>query len=397
LGFASESAAAGRFATGSNSRAGRAAGWYAARMDTPDHKPRRERDETDKTLRAERTKTDDQLGMARLAVEKEADKVLGVARERAEAKLQTTRDRTDLAADATPAEEGRRDAERANEDRRLAEERATASELLRNEREQSARALHSLLRWEREATDGRLVEERARADHIVSTRDDFLAMASHDLRSMLGGIALGAAVIAEQAAAAGDGGTKALLQAERIQRFTARMTRLVGDLLDVVSLEAGQLRINPGLHDVALLVGEIDDAFQSPFAAQGVTLTSSVPPDLGAAELDHGRILQVLANLLSNALKFTAKGGEVAVSVARVEAELRFSVSDTGVGVPADRAEIIFDRFQQGGRVDRRGMGLGLYIAKCIVAAHRGNIWVEPREGRGSTFHFTIPRAAVAD
>jgi signal transduction histidine kinase len=379
------------------SRAGRATGWYAARMDTPDHKSRRERDETDKTLRAERTKTDDQLGKARLAVEKEADKVLGVARDRAEAKLRITRDRTDLATDATPAEEGRRDAERADEDRRLAEERATASDLLRNEREQSTRALNSLLRWEREATDGRLVEERARADHIVSTRDDFLAMASHDLRSMLGGIALGAAVIAEQAAAAGDDGTRALLQAERIQRFTARMNRLVGDLLDVVSLEAGQLRINPGLHDVAAVVREIDDAFQSSFAAQGVALTSSVPSGLGAAELDHGRILQVLANLLSNALKFTQKGGEVALSVAQVDAELRFSVSDTGIGVPADRAETIFERFQQGGRTDRRGLGLGLYIAKCIVSAHGGQIWVEPREGGGSTFHFTIPRAAVAD
>jgi signal transduction histidine kinase len=367
------------------------------RMGTPDHEPRRERDETDKTLRAERTKTDEQLGKGRLAIEEEADKVLRVAQDRAEAKLQGAREHTDLATDATAAEEARRDAERAHEDRTLAEERATASELLRNERDQSERALHSLLRWEREATDERLVAERARADHVVSTRDDFLAMASHDLRSLLGGIALGAGVIAEKAGAAGHGGVEYLRQTERIQRFTARMNRLVGDLLDVVSLEAGQLRLNPGLHEVAMLLSEVDDTFQASFAGKGVTLKTHVPSGIRAAELDHGRVLQVLANLLSNALKFTDEGGEVTLSVAAVGSELVFSVSDTGTGIPQERAEIIFDRFQQGCRADRRGVGLGLYIAKSIVSAHKGRIWVESRVGTGSIFHFTIPRVADAD
>jgi signal transduction histidine kinase len=369
------------------------------RMDTPDHKPRQEREETDKTLRAERTKTDDQLGRDRVAVEEDADEVLRVARRRAEATLQSARDRTDLATDVTAPEEARRDAERADEDLGLAQERATADELLHKERDENKRALHALLRWEREATDDRLVAERAHADHIVSTRDDFLGMASHDLRSMLGGIALSATLVAEDAAAAGEAGANTLRHAERIQRFTGRMNRLVGDLLDVVSLEAGQLQIKHGRHEVSRLMQEAEEAFQPSFSAKGVALKTHAASGIGAADFDHDRVLQVLANLLSNALKFTEKGGEVVLSVAPVGDEVRFSVSDTGIGVPADRAEIIFDRFQQGGRKDRRGLGLGLglYIAKSIVAAHGGSIWVEDRVRTGSTFHFTIPRAVKAD
>jgi hypothetical protein len=118
-------------------------------MDTPDRRPRQERDETDKTLQAERTKTDDQLGKVRIAVEHEADQVLQIARGRAEATLQSARDRTDLATHVTPSVQAHRDEERAREDCGLAEEHATADELLRAERNEKERALHALLRWER--------------------------------------------------------------------------------------------------------------------------------------------------------------------------------------------------------------------------------------------------------
>jgi signal transduction histidine kinase len=226
---------------------------------------------------------------------------------------------------------------------------------------------------------------------VLGTRDEFLGMVSHDLRTMLGGISLGAALLAKEAVGEGERGAARLLQIERIQRFTTRMNRLLGDLLDVVSLEAGTLRVVPRALDGSELLRDTADAFAPSFAAKGVALTTRVVGGSLLATLDHERILQVLANLLANALKFTPMGGSVAVVVTADAPFVRFSVSDTGCGVPEDQVEAIFERFAQGASHDRRGLGLGLYIAKCIVEAHGGKIWLErPSEG-GSTFHFTLP------
>jgi signal transduction histidine kinase len=103
----------------------------------------------------------------------------------------------------------------------------------------------------------------------------------------------------------------------------------------------------------------------------------------------------VLVNLLSNAMKFTPAGGKVGVRVDHDEAELRCAVHDTGSGIPADKLETVFARFLQLARNDRRGLGLGLYISKCIIQGHGGRIWAERAPDRGSTFCFTI-RLTVA-
>ena len=118
--------------------------------------------------------------------------------------------------------------------------------------------------------------------------------------------------------------------------------------------------------------------------------TEAVP---GAFELgfDPARILQVLVNLIGNALKFTPAKGSVVVSVEQSGEEIRFSVRDTGRGIPEDQLEAVFERFLQIEKDDRRGVGLGLYISKCIVQGHGGRIWVESRIGEGSEFCFTIP------
>ena len=115
-----------------------------------------------------------------------------------------------------------------------------------------------------------------------------------------------------------------------------------------------------------------------------------VPP-LELAAFDPARILQVLVNLLSNAIKFTPTDGKVVVRVERLGDEIRFAVSDTGEGIPTDKLEAVFERFLQVKPNDRRGVGLGLYISKCIVQGHGGRIWAESRMGHGSTFCFTIP------
>ena len=106
---------------------------------------------------------------------------------------------------------------------------------------------------------------------------------------------------------------------------------------------------------------------------------------------DAARILQVLCNLLSNALKFTPSQGSIVVRLEQVDENVVCSVSDTGEGVPGDKVEVVFDRFVQLTKNDRRGVGLGLFIAKCIVQGHGGRIWVENKTGPGSTFCFSLP------
>jgi signal transduction histidine kinase len=134
----------------------------------------------------------------------------------------------------------------------------------------------------------------------------------------------------------------------------------------------------------------------TPKAATGLllALAATLPGMPGAhvvcSPLDSARIFQVLINLLSNAVKFTPRGGKIVVRVERVGPDLCFAVRDTGEGIPADRLESVFERFVQV-RDDRRGMGLGLYISKCIVEGHGGRIGVESTLGHGSSFLFTLP------
>ncbi|MDB4988474.1 MAG: hypothetical protein JWN04_3652 [Myxococcaceae bacterium] len=353
----------------------------------------KERNDTDEGLRNERSKTDAQLEKSRVAIDVDADRVLELARSRAEGVLSAARERTDreLAAEGARSDVTQKiSAERVDEDRAVAEERATADERLQDERQARRRALASLLDAEREITDERLVTERARADQVVATRDEFLAMISHDLRNLLSGMSMEGAVLARKASRQGDSGVEMLHGVERVQRFTSRMTRLVGDLIDVVSLEAGQLTINAEMLDVHRLLEEALEAFQPAFVTKGLTLTSQVSQNVEPATFDGERILQVLANLLGNALKFTAAGGHVAMAVAPCAAGLCFSVIDDGVGIPEAKLTDVFDRFRQA-TSDRRGLGLGLYIARCIVQAHGGEIWAERPAKGGTAIHFTIP------
>jgi signal transduction histidine kinase len=231
------------------------------------------------------------------------------------------------------------------------------------------------------------------ADEAIASRDDFLAMASHDLRNMLGGIALSAASLMNVRAE--DEVRRAIgRDAQRIQRYTARMSRLVGDLLDVVSIEAGHLAVAPQRHEATELLRETQDIFQSVAAAKGISIRAEVNADSLLARYDHERILQVLANLVGNAIKFTPQGGRVDLLVEPVDQEIRFAVSDTGRGIAADQLHAMFERFWQSAtKSDASGLGLGLHISRCIVEAHGGKIWAESRLGEGSTFYFTLPAA----
>jgi signal transduction histidine kinase len=345
---------------------------------------RTERAQTDESLRAERKKVDATLHEQLTAIDETADAVITLARKRADEVVAAARARTDRQS-ASSAAGGILERERDREDAAVQQERATADEALRQERAEHVQ----LLSLEREETDKDLLSERVRADDAVATRDDFLGIVSHDLKNMLGGV-IGFAALIES----GLSGEQVVVHARRIQRSAARMDRLIGDLVDVASIEAGTLAVTREPGDPAHVVTEAVETFQARAAEQRVSLTVENMALASVVAFDPARILQVLGNLLSNAIKFTPAGGTVVVRLEHVGDELRFAVSDTGIGIPADKLEAVFGRFVQVRRHDRRGVGLGLHISKCIVEGHGGRIWAENRTGGGTTLCFTLPIAA---
>jgi signal transduction histidine kinase len=367
-------------------------------MATKDKNPPPERSHTDESLRQERQKSDREYANKDTAIEEGADASIHRARGRADESLRAAREHAEVKLEQAEAPAEARESvsrERAREDATLQGERATADAELRDEREERKRALATLLHLERAETDLRLLTERARADEGIATRDEFLGMVSHDLRTLLGGIALQAALL-KRGSAEHEEGRKSVQAAEKIQRFTARMNRLIGDLVDVASIEDGRIRVAPELKDATALVQESFEVFLPEASAHGILLSVEMRGDTLMAKFDHERILQVLANLLSNAIKFTPAGGSISLLVEPVGQDVRFSVTDTGPGVPSHQLEAVFERFWQARREDRRGLGLGLYISRGIIEAHGGRIWAESQPGKGSTFSFTLPGASAS-
>lgn len=366
-------------------------------MMNPDiDKPQPERAQTDESLRTERQSVDHAIVERRTDLEESADDLVARAREQADVVLDAAREKADHKMDVTEPGPPVRKAvarARAREDEVLQDERAAADETLRRERDEEARTLAALLPLEREKTDRYLLTERARADVALANRDDFLGMVSHDLRNLLSGVAMNATMIAEKASDS-DEGRRTVAGMKRMHGYVARMNRLIGDLVDVVSIDAGKLALRRESSDAAALLTEAVDAFGLSASSKGISLACSRVDAELRISFDRERMLQVLANLVTNALKFTDRGGRVVLSGERVGNELHLSVRDSGAGIPPHMLEAVFERFWQVGKNDQRGLGLGLYIAKCIVDAHGGRIWAESALGVGSTFHITLPATA---
>jgi signal transduction histidine kinase len=351
------------------------------------------RGDTDLRLKAERGKTDTELSRKTKAAHDEADAVLKTARRRAATTLRTARAREDRQARTRRTSKREQTAttkRRAVEDALLFKEYARADDRTAREREDRARLISELLGNERRATDRSLLLERSDADQAIASRDEFLGMVSHDFRNELGALDVCVRGILAVAPADKDG-RKVIRFAKLLQSINLRMGRLIGDLLDVVSIEAGKLTLIPEDHDVSSTVDEIVDSFAAMAAARHIALSVRRIGVSGSARFDRQRIQQVLGNLIMNAVKHGSEGGRIVVSAGRKGGALEFAVADDGPGIAAERLETIFDRFTQGERQGRPGLGLGLFIARRIVEAHGGRIWVKSRPAHGSTFHFTLP------
>lgn len=183
---------------------------------------------------------------------------------------------------------------------------------------------------------------------------------------------------------------------ESLKQETLQLTRLVDDLRTLSLAEAGQLRLSTGATDLADVVRHVVDSFQAEASARRVSLTAELADGLPLVEADADRTAQVLANLLSNGLRYTPEGGRVTVTAATIAKGVAVAVVDSGAGIAAEDLPHVFDRFY---RVDRSrtrstgGSGLGLAIVEQLVRAQKGRVWAESSLGEGSTFTFELPLA----
>jgi len=228
------------------------------------------------------------------------------------------------------------------------------------------------------------------AQGAVRAREDLLAIVSHDLRSPLNMIAINLRILRFPE---GNDRRDSRKQLASIERSTTRMTRLIDDLLDAATIEAGHLSLDKTRVPVGPLVAEAIDSCQPLAASKPVQLKIDLSGTLPAVIADAARLQQVFANLVDNAIKFTAPGGVVTVRAESTADTVTFSVADTGSGIGDDVLPRLFSRFSQAKMTARFGTGLGLFIVKGIVEAHRGRVWVESKVGKGSTFFFSLPVA----
>lgn len=238
-----------------------------------------------------------------------------------------------------------------------------------------------------------LVQKREeQIQEAVRARDDVLSIVSHDLRNPLGSVVT-AAELLRRSLPSDQRSERVQRAIATIQRAADRMTHLVDDLLDLGSIESGQLRVHPKPEPVDEIVRDVVDAFRSSAEEHGVSLASDLPADLPLVQCDRERIFQVFSNLLGNALKVAPAQTSVTIKAERQDGFVCFSVSDQGPGIESGNVPHVFDRYWRGYRASGKGRGLGLSIVKGLVEAHRGSAGVESSPGKGSTFFFTIPIA----
>jgi PAS domain S-box-containing protein len=234
----------------------------------------------------------------------------------------------------------------------------------------------------------RLAHEREVA---IEMRDDTLQIVAHDLRNPLATIQVLASMLKRRETASED---RSQATAAAIERASARMNRLIGDLLDVSRLDAGHLTLERDRVAASQVIADCVEAEKPLIASASLDLQLEVVPNLPDIWADRNRLLQIVENLIGNAVKFTHPGGRITVGATLKNPGVLFWIKDTGIGIAAEDLPHLFDRFWQVRRENRhRGAGLGLFITKGLVEAHDGRIWVESTPGKGTAVFFTMPLA----
>jgi signal transduction histidine kinase len=336
----------------------------------PEKDPPRQskREETDVSRHAGRVRPDQPRPDSDLGSERQAD--LSRDAERAEADKAKLQSRRDSDASRERADMGRSPTGRqAERDKILRVEREIADEAIRAERLRSdAATQRERSHYHASAKSSAQLLSREREKHhktkaALTTREEFLAIVSHDLRNPLNNISIAAQNLLEEP-------TDIKQLASSIKRSAGEMLGLIEDLLDVERIAVGKLTLHFEQHDVSEIIKQAVAQLQGAAASKEITLVAEPRDVRGYVVCDRGRVMQVLSNLIENAIKFTPAKGQICVSCQRIGPEgkeVQVSVSDTGEGIAPEKIKTIFERFSQMHDKDRRGIGLGLYIAKMMI------------------------------
>jgi signal transduction histidine kinase len=227
---------------------------------------------------------------------------------------------------------------------------------------------------------------------VEQSKSDFVSMVSHELRTPLTSIKAYVDTLQRRDVSFDDDTRSSFISV--IARETERMTHLINDILDLSRIEAGRLQLRPTFVDISELVRKVVVRMES--QAAGYSIVLDLPATIERVFAEPEKMEQVMLNLIGNALKYSPDGGEIEISVRRLKEKAMVSVTDHGMGIDEEALPYIFDKYHRAGKAAGegiRGAGLGLFVTKSIVEAHGGRIWVESKEGLGTTVMFTVPLA----
>ncbi len=379
------------------------------------------RERTDESLKDERGKTDELIIRKSKEAEEEALDAIRENRVAADADRETFRAETatgemehrhaDTTVQPSPMDDERLVQEREWSDKAQSAERETDDRARENERVQNRLDADAVLEREREETDRNLLEERGRLDAEAArksallaheqvshrrtktallTRDRYIGILSHDLQNPLASISIATRLMRKHLSKGVVDTVSLLGNLGIIEQGVVFMNRMISDLLDVERMTNDKLVVTPESVELSALLRECRDFFAPMVSSKSLSLTITCPEGM-FVDVDHDRILQVLSNLIGNALKFSPRGTTIELSARKQATEAEISVRDNGPGIPKDKQQHIFKKFSQLTTNDRHGLGLGLFISRSIVEAHNGRISVTSDLGKGSTFCFTLP------
>jgi len=229
------------------------------------------------------------------------------------------------------------------------------------------------------------------AKDAVRAREDILSFVAHDLRTFLFGSRLGVDTLLRTVQPVER--RRGWKELDRIQRLNAQMARMIEDLLDVSSLDAGRLSLKLSDCSATDLLSQAAETLSGTASSSGIAFKVEETDGPGKVCCDASRVMQIFSNIVGNAVKFTPKGGSITISATGGAEQVQFAVRDTGPGIAPVMLDHLFERFWQAEEGAQKGRGLGLYIAKQLVEAQGGRIWAESRPGVGTMMAFTLPRS----